>query len=173
MNYEDTHAWPGIPVDEIPREEISTLYSFGHYDGPYTGLVRWKEQFWYVSRFEHRECKMDVSYWIITLTPEQQEYALAYGKAWAEHFHSGMSWNPEGSRAPERYGKYAIRPTPSYLTYTDEGRAAFDILFPKRPEPDENAEVVGYFDGWRRSDRVLSSRSPLGDIEGLPIRGNP
>lgn len=145
MNFEDTWAWPDIPVDEIDREEIATLYSFGHYDGPGTGLIRWKGELWYVDRFEIRDSR----YWVIRLTPEQQKYALDYGRAWADHFHSGMSWNPDGSRAPEKDGKYALRPTPNYLTYTDEGRAAFDALYRKRPVPDNDAEVVGYFNGWR------------------------
>lgn len=145
MNYKDTWTWPEIPVEEVDREDLATLYSFGHYDGPGTGLIRWEEQLWYVSRFELESSR----YWIITLTPKEQEYALEYGKAWANHFHSGMSWNPNGARAPEKDGKYAIRPTPGHLTYTDEGHLAFQSLFPKRPEPGPDAEVVGSFTGWR------------------------
>jgi len=145
MNYEDTWSWPDIPVEEIDREEIATLFSFGHYDGPGTGLIRWKEQLWYVDRFELQSSR----YWVIALTPEQQDYAFRYGQAWADHFSSGMSWNPNGSRAPEKEGRYALRPTPNLLTYSDEGRQAFDSLFPTSPEPDKGAEVAGYFDGWR------------------------
>lgn len=144
MNYEDTQAWPNIPVEEIEREDLATLYSFGHYDGPGTGLVRWGGACWYVSRFELH----DNRFWVIALTSEQQEYALRYGKAWAEHFHSGMTWSPEGSRAPRKDGQYALR-TPNHLTYSEDGRKAFASKFPHRPTPDEDAKVVGYFNGWR------------------------
>jgi hypothetical protein len=33
--------WPGAsPVPEVPRRDVETVYSFGHHDGPATGLVR-------------------------------------------------------------------------------------------------------------------------------------
>jgi len=148
MNYEDTWSWPDIPVEPIDREEIATVYSFGHYDGPGTGLILWKGEYWYVTRFEGNP--RDGRYWVIQLTPEQQQYAVKYGKTWREFFHPGMSWHADGSsRRGEPDGIYAIRPTPNYLTMTDEGREKFKELFPSRPEPDEDAKVVGYFDGWR------------------------
>ena len=145
MNYEDTWSWPDIPVEEVLREELETAYSFGHYDGPGTGLILWEDEHWFVRRFAVHDSR----YWIIRLTPEQQEYALRYGKTWAEFFHRGMSWNPDGSKPAQKDGIYAHRPTPNHLTMTDEGREAFDKLFPKRPEPDSTAEVVGWFEGWR------------------------
>ena len=148
MIFEDTYDWPpDPPVGEIDRRELSTLFSFGHYDGVGTGLVRWKDQLWYASRFEIHESR----YWLVELTAEQQAYALRYGETWAEFFHSGMSWTPEGSSAPKTEGRYAIRPHPNLLTYTDEGREAFKKIFPVRPEPSEDARVVGYFNGWRIS----------------------
>jgi len=145
MNYKDTWSWPNIPVDEVDREDIETCYSFGHYDGPGTGLILWEDQHWYVTRFEYD----DARYWIIQLTPEEQEYALQYGKTWADFFHQGMRWNPDGSHRKQKDGLYAHRPTPNHLTMTDEGRARFKELFPKRPEPSQTAEVVGWFKGWR------------------------
>lgn len=145
MNYEDTWSWPDIPVDEIDREEISTIYSFGHYDGPASGLILWDDQYWFVDKFEYLG---DRCFWIITLTPEQQKYALEYGKTWAHYFHSGMSWTPDGNRVPERDGIYSFR-EPGYLGVTEEGRKEFKKLYPKRPTPDADAKIVGYFVGWR------------------------
>ena len=145
MNYEDTWSWPDIPVDEIDREEIETIYSFGHYDGPGTGLIYYNSEHYYVNRFEIR----DDRYWIIRLTSEQQQYALDYGATWAMYFHTGMSWQPNGDKMPQNDGIYAHRPTPHYLTMTDEGKKCFNELFPKRPEPDSEAKVVGYFTGWK------------------------
>lgn len=144
MHYEDTWSWPDIPVDEVDREDIKTLYSFGHYDGPGTGLVYYDGEYYYVDRFRIR----DDRYWIIRLTLEQQVYALEYGKTWEEYFHTGMSWQPNGDKMPQKDGIYAHRPSPRYLTMTDEGKERFAVLFPKRPEPDKDAEVVGYFEVW-------------------------
>jgi len=143
MNYADTWAWPDIPVDAVDREEISTLYSFGHYDGPGTGLVLWRGEHWYVARFEIG----DPRYWLIRLTPEQQQYAAWYGAEWARLFHSGMSWNADGSRAPEVDGIHVVR-RPGYRGMDEAEYARFQAEH-KVPSPSNDAEVVGYFYGWR------------------------
>ena len=139
MNYEEARGWGEPPVPQVSREELETLYSYGHYDGPYTGLIRWKGAYWFACRFSY----VDYRYWIVALTSEQQEHALRYGKAWAEAFHNGMSWNPDGTPFPPVAGKYGL--------FSDYGALArgFAETYGERPEPSPEAEVVGYFDGWR------------------------
>lgn len=135
---------PEPPVPYVPREQISTLYSFGHYDGPATGLIQWNGAFWYVERFEPR----DDRFWIVQLTPAQQAAFYEYGKAWAAEFHSGMSWNPDGSRAPEHHGPGVIRDR-NITSLRPGAHAAFRAKYPDVPRPDDDAPVVGYFVGWR------------------------
>lgn len=138
--------WPEISVPLVPREEIATLYSFGHYDGPKTGLVRWKDELYYVFDFciaEHD----DRHYWLVRLTSAQQEYAVRYGATWQAFFTSAMAWTPEGVRQETPLGLYAVLKD-KHIEHTAEGRARFEELFRERPEPEADAEICGYFIGW-------------------------
>lgn len=147
MNFSDTWSWLDMPVDEISRSKIEIVFSFGHNDGPASGLVKWKDEHWYVTRLKHQ----DDRFWVIRLTPEQQEYALNYGRTWGEFFHDGMSWNANGTRPNDgklgKYSRYCGIHARS-IENLSEGYVEFDKLFNRRPEPDKNAEVVGYFTGW-------------------------
>lgn len=149
MNYEDARRWPTIPVDQVAREEVETLYSFGHYDGVGTGLIRWQGKLWWAERF----ATMDDRYWIIALDGPHARRLLARGREWANLFHSGMSWMPDGQRAPEADGPYC---TNLPFKYGDEDeyqhRHAFYVEWHKAnklEEPPKTAPVFGYFEDWR------------------------
>ena len=146
LTYAKTRDWPEIPVPVIPRHEVETVYSFGHYDGPRSGLVKWRDAYWYVKDFSVSDYG-ERYYWIITLTPKEQEYALRYGAAWAEFFSSSMSWRPDGHRMPLVHGKYA-EVIGKVEKHTKEGRDLFNNEFPARPAPSEDADVVGYIESW-------------------------
>lgn len=145
--YKSTRSWPEAPVPLVLREEVATLYSFGHDDGPRTGLVRWKEELYYASDFCLSEDGLRC-YWLVRLTSEQQAYALSYGETWRAFFTGAMSWTPDGERVETEPGPYAVEELRGCFSHTQEGRDKFSALFPKRPEPDESAEVCGYFMGW-------------------------
>jgi hypothetical protein len=137
MQYDDINDWP--PYEDIPRRNIETVYSFGHYDGPATGLIKWRGMYWYAHRFE----TFDNRYWIIELTSEQRKYAKWYGQEWAYLFNSGMSWTPNGDHVPRKAGIYEPN--------LDEHRDVYKRWNREHesPKPDPEAEVVGYFIGWR------------------------
>lgn len=100
MNYRESKSWPESPVPYVDREDLATVYSFGNYDGVGIGLIKWQDCYWFAERW-----KVDsYSYWIIRLTQEQQDYACWYGKEWARLFHTGMSYNPNGSSVPRKNG---------------------------------------------------------------------
>lgn len=146
MNLEDTWSWPDIPVDEVSREELETLFSFGHYDGPATGLIKWENQYWWAERFNGRN---DDKYWIIELTKEEQELMFFYGSEWARLFHSGMRWKPDGTRwnVEAEIGIYGFKDK-TYTGYDQEKYKEFNDKY-KRPQPKKEAKVIGYFTGWR------------------------
>lgn len=143
MNYREALRWPPQPpVPYIDRDDLETVYSFGHYDGVGSGLIQWLDCYWFVERWS---ISSD-SYWIVRLTPEQQAYACWYGEEWARLFHSGMSWTPDGNRVPQKDGIHAIR-TGNLLTLEEPAYGEFHKKY-LRPKPDDNAEVIGYFDHW-------------------------
>ncbi len=146
MRYKDT--WD---IDEVSRKDIETLYSIGHSDGVGTGLVRYEGRI----LFAERVCNLFDGvpnhkgyYWLIGLTQEQQDYAIKYCEAWAQHFHSGMTWNPDGTRPPETIGNYGYK-SGGNTRIQPHGHEVFRSRYPSVPAPLEDAEVVGYFRGWR------------------------
>ena len=146
MHYQDIWSWPEIPVEEIDRDEIEILYSFGHYDGPGTGLIKWKQEYYYVDRLKIN----DDRFWVIRLSEEQQEYALKYGEAWAEYFHTGMKWTPSGHRVEFKLGKYGFQnESKNYTGIHPAASQMFRSEYPSRPAPAKDAEVVGFFVGWQ------------------------
>lgn len=145
MIYKDTWNWPEIPVECADREDIETIYSFGHYDGPKTGLVSWKSKFYYVDRFGGDNS--DNNYWLIELSDLEAEYCKLYGSEWARLFGSQMSWNPDGESGPFISGIHTITQT-SYIGYDQAKYNEFRTTHPV-PKPSENAKVAAYFIGWR------------------------
>jgi hypothetical protein len=150
MNYEDifdepcSGSEPSIKL--VPREDIETMYSFGHYDGPASGLAKWENEFWYIRRFGHD----DYRYWLIKLTKEEQEYAAWYGAEWKRLFSSAMSWNPDGTKAPEELGVFSIsKHEGRMITYDSSEYQNFSTAY-KKPEPHIHAEVCGYFTSWKK-----------------------
>lgn len=144
MNYEDTWSWPDIPVEEIDREEIETVFSFGHYDGPGSGLIKWDTEYYYFSRFEIR----DDRYWIIELTEAEQKYAYWFGMEWARLFHNGCSYTPDGKKIlPSKEGIFGFQNQYGSIELNQEEYSNFSKNH-KHPEPNKNAKVVDYFTGW-------------------------
>lgn len=147
MRFYQTYTWGNPAVPEIPRSEIETCYSFTHYDGPATGLVYWKGHYALAVRFE-----MDQRFWLVKLTPEQQVYALEYGKTWAEYFHNGCVYKPDGERVNgnnrSTLGKYEHFDG-TCMWHDAEGEKLFQQQFPTIPTADREAEVLGYFWNWR------------------------
>lgn len=145
MTYEETFAWPCLPVKQVDREEVATLYSFGHHDGPATGLIWWNGEYWYVDRFEFEgQC-----FWIVRLTEEQQKYALWYGTECGRQYSTSCTYNANGERVHRVLGPHAIQN--GNVTRMDSTYDEF-IKTNKTPCPSLDAEVVGYFKGWRAGD---------------------
>ncbi len=140
MIYKDTWLWPNILVDSVDREEIATLYSFSHYDGPATGLIQWRGEYWYADRFSLE----DYRYWIIRLTPVQQQYALNHGLEHSRAWGNSTTYNANGSRLPPMPGMYSKVPAE-----VDQALWSTYLAEHKSPTPSEDAEVVGYFCHWR------------------------
>lgn len=134
--------WPELGLEEIDRDELDTIYSFENHDGPACGLIRWKGQHWY---FDRSPDTHDF-YFVVELTPDEQEYALHYGAEWARLFHNGMSWNPDGSQPEQVLGVYGRREK-NLTTMDDEAYKKFH-QDNKRPEPGLDARVVACFYGW-------------------------
>jgi len=151
MNYEDSWAWPDIPVEPVDRDEIETLYSLGHYDGVGTGLIRWEGRIWWADRFEIR----DRRYWIIEITPEHAERLLKRSREWESLFSSAMSWTPDGLRVPDFEGPYCTNlPFKGGSEEEYQRRRKFYQEWNREnslESPPKDAKVVGYFEGWRKS----------------------
>ena len=142
MNYKDIWHWPEIPVDMIPREDIQTLYSFGHYDGPGTGLISWNNKIYYASRFYVYDSK----YWIIELDEEEAIYAKWFGEEWSRLFHNNMTWNSDGTHKEFVPGIFSIVEG-NRFGYDHEKHFEFMQKY-EVPSPKPEAKVVGWFDGW-------------------------
>jgi hypothetical protein len=146
MKFEDTLAWPPIPVPRIPRAEVETLYSLGHYDGPMTGLARWKGRLCYLSGFEYCGTRC---YWVIALTDEQATALLQRAERWAERYGLNMSWTPDGQAKPYARGNAINVWGPD--TFDNPWRKRFESEVP--PQPDlSGADVLGYISGWSMYD---------------------
>lgn len=147
MNYEDTISWPDIPVEEVDREELETIYSFGHYDGPGTGLIKWKEEYYWADRFEIGSDR----YWIIKISSDHAQRLLKWGQDWAHFFSSAMSWNPNGTRKPDQPGIYCTNlPFKGTQAEYERRRKFYQEWHQANPleTPPMDAKVVGYFRGW-------------------------
>lgn len=148
MNFAGLRDWGEPPVPCVPRSDVDTLYSIGHYDGPATAIVRWSGEIWYAERFDFRSIGIrDRRYWLVRLTPKEQNYALRYCETWAAFFHSGHSWTATGQRVAPVLGRYGYKDG-NYTGIQPEGRDEFDRLFPCAPAPSGAADVCGYFETW-------------------------
>lgn len=127
MNYKDIKDWPIVPVEEIERDDIETLYSFGSYDGPYTGLIKWNGKFYWASRFSID----DYRYWVIELDQD-------HGQRLFED-----SRNSDAI-AYKRNGKPAFTGTPLEHKKLESFKKTSSF-----EKPADDAKVVGYFLWWQ------------------------
>lgn len=144
FTYQEARNFPQIPVPEIERSEIETLYSFSHYDGPCTGLVRWKNRVYFVdnSSFSSSQDRM---YWLVDLSDEQANNLLNLAEMYVRYFGNSMLWNPDGTRNTMRQCP-AMSPEErkSFILLIDSHRHLLDL--PK------DSKVLGYFLGWQNLD---------------------
>lgn len=147
MTYEDALDWPDLPIEDVDREEIETLYSFGHYDGVGIGLIKWKERYYWAERFEIGSDR----YWIVEITEDHAQRLLKHGEEWAKLFSSAMSWYSDGTKKPYVPGLYCSD-RPFYGTdkeyaqrskYYQDWHQANPLEYPSM-----DAKVVGYFRMW-------------------------
>jgi hypothetical protein len=140
----DAEAWPPAPpVPEVERGEIATLYSLGHYDGPATGLVRWRSRIWYVRRMDRDERPR--RFWLVEIPQADAAALMAWSEARVLAYGPGMAWNPDGSRRGDADGSLGSHTAPEFQAKADAWRKA-------NPVPDldlSGAAVVGWFCSWR------------------------
>lgn len=130
-----------LPGPCIPREDIETLYSLGHYDGPGSGLVRWKGDIYLADCFD-MFAHQGRAFYLFKLPQERIEALLTWCRGYMANRsieHGGIAYDPDGKRLQ-------ILP--------QVNRAAADAWRAANPcpdrEPPDGAPTLGYFVHWRR-----------------------
>lgn len=118
-----------LPGPCIPREDIETLYSLGHYDGPGSGLVRWKGDIYLAHCFD-MFASQGRAFYLFKLPPERIEAILT----WCKTSVGSVAWSPDGKRLDRSFSE----------------RVARKDFSPPDREPPEGAPTLGYFIHWRR-----------------------
>jgi hypothetical protein len=140
FTYRQARSWPRIPVPEVEREEIETMYSLTHWDGPWSGLVRWRERVYFVEAFEQGG---DRNFWLVELPEEEAAALVRRAELWAERFSSSMTWNANGTRVPFRDGNARQ----VWGDHPDHWHRFFEKEAGPLSIPEE-APVIGYFREW-------------------------
>lgn len=139
-------AW----AEEIPREEIETVYVLGSYDGPGSGLVRYQPPGETTKRWFLAEClEMNTTdtrvYWVIEWPDDKVQAAIQHIEAHHLAF-GGSKCTWDGKRAgPHRVGSLGAYSSPGYNQRSDEWHKAHR---PPGRSPSDEAVVLGYFYGW-------------------------
>jgi hypothetical protein len=130
----------------ISREDIVTVWSLGHYDGPGSGLVKYKDK-WYLALCEDMMVDERI-FWLVDPGEERMKELLT----WAEDrfaAYGNCRWTPDGKDdCDENRGTLGKYGSPGY----DERRTEWESthkhpMAPRDAEP--NDIVVGYFCNWR------------------------
>lgn len=144
FSYQEAKLFPHIPVSEIERSEIETLYSFSHYDGPCTGLVRWKNRVYFVENISHSGPYSN-AYWLVELTAKHADLLLELAELYFQYFGNVILWNQDGTRNTTREcPTISLEEREAIKNLIDSQRHLFDI--PK------SSKILGYFLEWQNLD---------------------
>lgn len=130
----------------IPREEIVTVWSLGHYDGPGSGLVMHKDK-WYLALCEDMQAHERI-FWLVDPGVERMAELLRWAEARFAAY-GNCRWTPDGHDSPDpNHGTLGKYDSPGY----DDRRAKWDAAH-KHPmclrSAEEEDVVIGHFCGWR------------------------
>jgi len=125
---------------EIAREQIETLWSLGHYDGPMTGLVKYKDKTCLATCPFHLNHRPRI-FLMVEISEEKRKSLIS----WLEKRYKvagNMKYNPDGTRDNLEI---------SHMTRAFQ--RAIDLFRKDNPfpswGPEDDADIVGWFRGWK------------------------
>ncbi len=126
-------------LEYIPRDEIETIYSLTHYDGPRTGLVKWNDKHYFTIVLDEVYPRR---YYLIDTPQEYVECILKWCHEWIKYMNSAIVWKSDGTHPLIDNSHRPLRDSLEAVKWRkDNKNPAYFLDF-------NDCDVVGYFIGW-------------------------